>query len=442
MKRLQALSDRTKMLLILVPVLAANVLFAADIYRLSSRREVIKLDYGEVNSIRYGLLSVDAWKESIQGILAGQIGAFKLSKKQEAVLSEQVSKALNTLITEADKMIHRHQDTWSGKMRKVAAWAFISIPELRKQVPTFTAAIVAELQTPGQTRKFKKLAQGGLDRYATKAGDSPADKANHRALLERYHAANTEEFNLGAEHEIRVLDSGIKGYCALMLDSALAFLFAWWLARGKIELHKPLFTLSAAFALVMLAVGLALPMIDLDARIKSVDFLLWGKHLQFRDQVLFFRSKSILQVVRVLIDTGQADSIVVGLLLLMFSVLFPICKLISMERYMRGGLETRRNTLINFFAFRSGKWSMADVTVVAIFIAYIGFKGVLNTQLKGIDIKAAYVEIIATNDTALQPGFIVFTAFVLFGFALSAILRRTGLAAHTRAADEPAAHHG
>lgn len=440
MNFLRGLSDRAKMLLILVPVLAANALFGVDIYRLSARRESLKLDYGEVNSIRYGLLSVDSWKENIQGILADRIGEFKLSRKQEVVLSEQISKALNTLITEADKMIRKHQSTWSGKMRKVAAWAFVSVPELRRQVPKFTAAIVADLQTPGQTRKFRKLAQGGLDRYTAKASDSPADKEHHRALLERHRAANTEEFNRGAEHEIRALESDINAYCALMLDSALAFLFAWWLARAKIELHKPLFTLSVAFALVLLVVGLALPMIDLDARIKSVDFLLWGKHLQFRDQVLFFRSKSILQVVRVLMDTGKADSIVVGLLLLIFSVLFPICKLISMERYMRGGLETRRSKLVNFFAFRSGKWSMADVTVVAIFIAYIGFKGVLNTQLKGINIKAAYVEIIATNDTALQPGFIVFTAFVLFGFALSAILRRTGSAAHTRAADGPAAH--
>lgn len=436
------MSDRTKMLWILVPLLAVNALLGADIYGLSARRETIKLDYGEVNSIRYGLLSVDAWKENIQGILAGQIGAFKLSKNQEAVLSEQINKALNTLITEADRLIQRRQSTWSGKMRKVAAWAFVSIPELRKQVPTFTAAIVAELQTPVQTRKFKKLAQGGLDRYASKAGDSPADTAHHRELLIKYRAKNTEDFNRRVEHELRDLERGIKGDCVLMLDGALAFLFAWWLARRKLELHEPLFTLSAAFAFILLVVGLALPMIDLDARIKSVDFLLWGKHLQFRDQVLFFRSKSILQVVGVLIDTGKADSVVVGLLLMMFSVLFPVCKLISMERYMRGGLETRRNALINFFAFRSGKWSMADVTVVAIFIAYIGFKGVLNTQLKGIDMKSAYVEIIATNDTALQPGFVIFTAFVLFGFALSAILRRTGLAAHTRAADGPAGHQG
>ena len=33
---------------------------------------------------------------------------------------------------------------------------------------------------------------------------------------------------------------------------------------------------------------------------------------------------------------------------------------------------TKKNKLIQFFAFKSGKWSMADVMVVAIFMAYIG----------------------------------------------------------------------
>ncbi len=429
------ISDRTKMFLILVPVLAANAFFAFDIHRLSSKREKIKQDYSEINSIRFGLLSVDAWKARIQLILAEQIGEFRMSKQQEDVLSEQISGALNTMITEAEKMLKAHQNTFSGKLRKFAVWAFVNVPEIRKQVPTFTAAIVAELTSPAQTQKFKKMAQSGIDGYAAKASDTPADRLQRREILDRHKVKSIAAFNLQAEQSIRALEDGINRYCAMMLLSALIFLFAWWLARAELELHNPLFTMSAMLAFLMLLVGLALPMIDLDARIKSVDFLLWGKHLQFKDQVLFFRSKSILQVVGVLIDTGKPDSVTVGVLLGIFSVLFPICKLISMERYMRGGLDTRRDKLINFFAFRSGKWSMADVTVVAIFIAYIGFKGVLNTQLHGINVKAKYIEIIATNDTALQPGFVVFTAFVLFGFCLSSILRRTGLAAHTRAAD-------
>lgn len=418
-------SDRAKLLLILVPVLAANVYFGVDIQRLSARRDVIKQDYSQVNSIRYGLLSVDSWKARIQAILTNRIGAFKITKAQEVVLRAEISKSLNAMITEAERMLQKHQRTLSGKLRRFAIKALLSFPDLRERVPAFTQAIIDGLLKPAQTRKFKKMAQSELDRYAAKSYDRPADTAQQRELLARYQTADIAGFNRAAADRIRALESDINGCYVMMLDSALAFLFAWWLARKKPELHKPLFSLSAAFALVLLVVGLALPMIDLDARIKSVDFLLWGEHLQFHDQVLFFRSKSILQVVQVLMDTRKADSIVVGVLLLLFSVVFPVCKLLAMEATMRGGRAIRESKAIGFFAFRSGKWSMADVTVVAIFIAYIGFKGILDTQLAGLNIKAAYVEVIATNDTALQPGFILFTAFVLFGFALSEILKRT-----------------
>ena len=428
MKRPSVIPVRTKMLLMLVPVLAANVLCGLGICRLSARREAIKQDYSQVNSIRYGLLSVDAWKMRIQGIVGDRIGDFKLSKKQEAVLRDEISNALNAMITKADNIIQKHQSTLSGEMRKIAVKSFVSIEEIRKQVPEFTQTVLSQLQTPAQTGKFKKIVQSELDQYAAQADDKPEDTAHYRGILARYQAASIEDFNRVAEHRLRALESEINGYCVLMLDSALVFLFAWWLARKKPELNKPLFSLSAAFAFILLLVGLALPMIDLDARIKSVDFTLWGTHLQFHDQVLFFRSKSMLQVVRVLLDTGKADSTVVAVLLMSFSVLFPVAKLISMEAYMRGGSKIRKSRLVKFFAFQSGKWSMADVTVVAIFIAYIGFKGILNTQLAGLNVKAAYVEIIATNDTALQPGFVLFTAFVLFGFALSGILKRT--AAH------------
>ncbi len=420
---LLTMSDRTRLLLILVPVLAVNVFLGVDIYRLSSRREKVKEDYSRINSIRYGLLSVDSWEERIRSVLVRKIGDFEISKGQEAILRSEISTALNTLITEADKMLQTRQRTLKGKVRKVLIREFVDMDDMRKKVPALTQAILDELQTRSHQRKFKKIARKDLDDYAAQTHDNPDDTAQHSALLARYQAASVADFNGGAGRRLQSLDSDIQGCTALMLDSALVFLFAWWLARRKPELHSPLFSLSAAFALVLLLVGLASPMIDIDARIKNVDFLLWGEHVQFKDQILFFRSKTILQVVGILLETRKADSIVVGALLLLFSVLFPIFKLISMEAYMRGGVEVRRSRLVDFFAFRSGKWSMADVTVVAIFIAYIGFKGLLSNQLAGLNIKAEYVEIIATNETALQPGFIIFGAFVLFGFALSEILK-------------------
>ena len=65
-----------------------------------------------------------------------------------------------------------------------------------------------------------------------------------------------------------------------------------------------------------------------------------------------------------------------------------------------------RGRVVNFFAFHSGKWSMADVTVVAIFMAYIGFNGILDDQMESLN------------------GYLVIVAFVLYGLALSQILKK------------------
>ena len=69
---------------------------------------------------------------------------------------------------------------------------------------------------------------------------------------------------------------------------------------------------------------------------------------------------------------------------------------------------------------------MADVMVVAIFMAYIGFKGILDGEFAkmNVDMNNEFIASIATNKTALQPGFILFISFVLFGLILSSILKR------------------
>ncbi len=46
-------------------------------------------------------------------------------------------------------------------------------------------------------------------------------------------------------------------------------------------------------------------MIEIDARIKEMSFLLIGEKIVFNDQVMFFQSKSIVDVVRILIETGN-----------------------------------------------------------------------------------------------------------------------------------------
>ena len=80
--------------------------------------------------------------------------------------------------------------------------------------------------------------------------------------------------------------------------------------------------------------------------------------------------------------------------------------------------------MVRFFAFKSGKWSMADVMVVSIFMAYIGFNGMIASQLELITRGAASagVDVLTTNGTALQPGFFMFLAFCVFSLIVSTML--------------------
>jgi len=52
-------------------------------------------------------------------------------------------------------------------------------------------------------------------------------------------------------------------------------------------------------------------------------------------------------------------------------------------------------------------------------MAYVGFKGILDNQLqKRRSLDRPGVHSIATNLTSLQPGFILFLAFVLFAYII------------------------
>lgn len=208
-----------------------------------------------------------------------------------------------------------------------------------------------------------------------------------------------------------------------MLGCIVIVLVLWWVLRKRTDLHATLFIMSLLFAFILLAIGLTASMIEVDARIKSLDFVLLGEHVTFKDQVLFFQSKSILDVVRVLMSQSAVDSIAVGALILIFSILFPIFKLSCTGIHLLGNKKIAENGVIKYFAFQSGKWSMADVIVIAILMVYIGLNGLLESQLKSLNIKSDFLTVITTNNTALQPGFIIFISFVLYGLVLSTILK-------------------
>ena len=264
-----------------------------------------------------------------------------------------------------------------------------------------------------------------MNELAQQTHGSRADASNLRKLLAKYDASGIDDFNRKTARLVASLQDRIYLLSFAMIGTMVFFLLLWlavFIFKQE-SLRKSLFIFSIVLAVVVLIVGVTTPMIEIDARIKKIDIFLLGERLQFHDQVLFFQSKSILDVVRILLDTKKVDSIVVGILILMFSILMPIMKLLATEIYFMGNQRIKSSRVVNWLAFKSGKWSMADVTVVAIFMAYIGFKGILDNQLQNLNNKTETLTSVATNLTSLQPGFTVFLGFVLYGLALSEILK-------------------
>ena len=412
------------------------------IYTLSHERAEIKQDYSLLNNITYGLLSVNAWRDHMIRVVTRRIDDFEFTKEQEAALKYEVAQVLHAVIDKADSMLSKKQKTIGGKLKKFAIRTFVKEEKLHAQVPVFAQTIVNEIKKPKNKEKLKFLVQSKMAQFGTITYDSVNDVKRIESIILKYEATDVAGFNVKCQLMLDGLQKRTFFYTVVILMIMVMFLVMWWLLRSQRPFHTPLFVISVLLALTVLFVGLTTPMIEIDARIKEMTFILLGENISFHDQVIFFQSKSIVDVVRILIDTGNYDTVFVGVLILIFSIVFPIGKLTATEIYLLGNKKWRANKVVQFFAFKSGKWSMADVNVVAIFMAYIGFKGILDSQLESLNMKTDSLASISTNETTLQPGFILFVAFVLFGLILSVILGRITASEDSRRVEENSASAG
>ena len=161
-----------------------------------------------------------------------------------------------------------------------------------------------------------------------------------------------------------------------------------------------------------------------------------GTPISFTDQSLYFQSKSVLEVFRALVETDRPDMWIVGVLVLMFSIVFPILKLIASSFYLHNPGYIRRNAIVRFFALESSKWSMADVLALAIFMAFVAFNGLIPHAMEGLKESGADLAI-PTDSSKILPGYHIFIGFCIASLFLSRKLARSVEAAVTSSSPEP-----
>ena len=401
-------------------ILAAAIFCGFHLFENSRTLKKHKINYFTVNQIKYGLLDAQNWTDQVNTIIVKEINNFELTTENEAILKEELNRVLAKLLDEVDEVLHKKQETAKDKIKYKVFNSLVDINDFKKDIPRFSHRIICEIKKSKNKEKVKEMVSEKVTDVLTAVSDSLLNAK--QVVLKKYAARDVTTFNKKINFYNRYIEEEQTRYGYALISLMVFMLFFWILLLKLKPLHTIAFVYSVLLSFVTLFIGINLPMIEIDARIGELDVNLLSSKIIFTDQVIFYQSKSILDVVVILFKAGKLDAIFVAVLIFIFSVVFPISKLICSILFLI--FKEKSNGLIQYMAFKSGKWSMADVMVVAIFMAYVGFQGILNSQFEKLQLSHEKVNLLTTNRSNLQIGFLIFVSFVLCNLILSEVLKK------------------
>ncbi|WP_316839460.1 paraquat-inducible protein A [Pedobacter gandavensis] len=407
-------------------LLCGEAWFGYRVSTLSSQQQEIKTDYSVVNNITFGILSVDQWREKMVAVVDGKVKEFDMTAGQKKELQKKVEKQLNQLVDKAVADVNKPQKSIGGKLKKLAFNAVVDPEEIKAEVPTFAATIVTRINKPASKKRLKSIINSKVDQLENETFDNtePASARVTRHVYKKYKVSNTKDFEKKINLQLTHIETLMYNYTYAMIGCVLLALGLWLLLKKQVRLHTTLYILSLLFAFVLLLVGVTATIIEVDARIESLNFTLLSEKLAFTNQVLFFQSKSITGIISSLVDQPKPDAVLVGILILLFVIILPVLRMMGKGILIWGREKYAENKLVRFLALDLGKWDMADVMVVGIAMTYIGLNGILQSQLSSLNIQEELLSTVTKNNTSLQPGYYIFVAYVVYVSILSLILKR------------------
>lgn len=167
-------------------------------------------------------------------------------------------------------------------------------------------------------------------------------------------------------------------------------------------------TLALALILIsfaLLTLGLTLPALTITVSSKA-ETAMGG----IEGEVLN-RTRSVLGTIR---DLYQEDKKLVAGLILLFGVIVPIAKGVMLLIALRNNSALLSRRLVSFVK-RIGKWSMADVMVVAILLAYLSTSYQEDSIRESLSVLGMSITVDLSTQmvSALQPGFYWFLSYCI-----------------------------
>jgi len=417
-------------LMILSVLLLSSMIYTITLLLETGKEsKLLKVDYEQLHSLQYGLLNSNVWTEKITAVFNEKIDEFDFTATSREEIKKYVETVIDTLIVEADKTVRRNNERKRGFFKSILGDTkqmitdeLVDIRNLRKKVPQYTNAVMTELEKPANQAVLKAVMKDKLHQFM-KTNIDPVDMSAYDQILELYQCNDFETCSTLLDTQLKQTTEEMDFYTMVILSMALVLIILI-LLQGTILKSISLLLLSVTSTALLIA-GLFLPMLDIEAKINKLYFIILEKPLTFTDQIIFFKSKSIADLVELLLESDEIKMIFVGVLLVMFSIIFPTLKLVSTYLYFYSRSFIGNNAIVRFFALRSTKWSMADVMVVSIFMAYLGLDSMIENELKKLTEQSEPVNVITSNGTELQVGFFLFIGFVFTSFVLSILVERS-----------------
>jgi len=308
-------------------IIIASVVLCQQIISNSISNQKNKADYAELNHIKYGLFSVEEWKRQLSVILTDEINKLYLSKTTEQVLRQHIEVLLNTLIDEIyNKIKEGNSGSTKGWAKQTFTNIFISLKNIKKGIPEYADTIIQEMTKPETRAQIKTLLNEQLEQYFNQTFDTRDTSQVNRILL-RTGSKDIESARIKLNQAISVKHDLIsKEAILLIILSVILFSLSGF---SKQPLTPSRYILLVLSLVILLIAGVTTPMIDLEARISQMTIVLMGHPIHFENQVLYFQSKSILDVFWIMITSMNIQMKCVGVLVITFSVFFPLLKIDS-----------------------------------------------------------------------------------------------------------------
>jgi hypothetical protein len=385
-------------------------------------RRIIRTDLAEITNARYGILSADQWRTIIGPMLNAQVDKIDL-KGQSKSLRPMVERSLYALLDNIKTQMTAPSATAPGKPGGISPmFVNMIVASLRPHVPEYTTVVMTEL-AKGDTQKSFKDSIRAVLADAVKNTFGNTDMTIYNSILTHYGCSSSAACEQTLGEQIEESDRKLtQDYVTVLACALLGFIL---LMAGRLTLSRGAVVVLMLFCLAMLAGGVLSPMMEVEVRVTKIDATLLGTPIEFRDQSLYYRSKTVLEVSETLLRMGRPEMTVVGVLVILFSVVFPTLKMLALSVSLFRPALLRTNRLVKLLAFELSKWSMADVMVLAIFMSFVAFNGVVGSAWDGLrEMPNVQRVLIPTNASKILPGYYLFIGFCVASIFLSKKLER------------------